>query len=279
VRPAVRYYGGKFRLAPWIISFFPPHEHYIEPFGGAASVLLRKPRSLCETYNDRYGEIVTFFRVLRDRTEQLLRAIALTPYAYDEYQLSLEPWPEDELEQARLFYIKSQQGFGGASTQWRTGWRRWLTKAGSNTPSSVSWTNTEHLYEIAERLQGVQIENDDALNIIERYDSCESLFYVDPPYPRSTRSERWCGKGYQHELSDEDHEQLSALLHEIEGMAIISGYPCKLYDKLYWDWHQETTDALAEGGNRTTEALWINPLAYERWQQMPASIKQPQLGV
>ena len=100
-RPALRYYGGKFRLAPWIIGHFPVHECYVEPFGGAMSVLLRKAPARYEVYNDLDREVVNLFRVLRERPEEFIRAIELTPYSRAEQLLAFEPAPEDELERAR----------------------------------------------------------------------------------------------------------------------------------------------------------------------------------
>lgn len=89
----LRYHGGKWRLAPWIIGFFPPHRVYVEAFGGAASVLMRKPRSYAEVYNDLYGDIVSLFRVLRDPSsaQELERRLRLTPFARDELESAYEP--------------------------------------------------------------------------------------------------------------------------------------------------------------------------------------------
>lgn len=95
-RPVLRYHGGKWRLAPWIIQHFPPHRTYVEPYGGAASVLMRKPRSYAEVYNDLDGEVCSLFRVLREPASavELRRLVALTPFARDEFALSYVPSPD-----------------------------------------------------------------------------------------------------------------------------------------------------------------------------------------
>lgn len=261
-RPALRFYGGKWKLAPWIIGWFPrTHEHYVEPYGGAGSVLLRKPRSFCETYNDLNRRVVAFFHVLRERPDELVHAISLTPYALAEYTQSLDdPDPIDPLEAARRFYVRAMQGRSGPGAKYRSGWRRWKTPAG-NAPPSLSWTRTTHLYQVAKRLMGVQIENEPALNIIARYDSPITLFYLDPPYPTSARSQQWGNGGYVHEMSDKDHVQLAEVLHDLCGMVLISGYPCDLYTNLYADWHMVTTESYTDNNIQATEALWISPAA------------------
>lgn len=262
-RPALRYRGSKWLLAKWIISYFPRHECYVEPFGGAAAVLLRKPRSWLEIYNDKDGQVVNYFRVLREKTDDLVRAIELTPFAKAEWELSFVEDP-DPLEAARRFYVRSYMSIAGPVAQWSSGWRRQkvVSKDNNNkkkmTPAPISFMRTDHLYAIANRLRGVQIEHDDASAVIERYDSPETLFYLDPPYPSSVRG-RWKKHAYTHEMTDKDHVTLAATLHAIEGMAIISGYQCNLYDDLYADWSRAEKRARLDGPGHAIESLWLSP--------------------
>lgn len=262
-RPALRYHGSKFKLSSWIISHFPEHECYVEPFGGGASVLLLKPRSWLEVYNDADGDVVNFFSVLRNQADELIRAIELTPYAKAEWELSYQEC-DDPLEAARRFYVRSYQNIAGATAQWRSGWRRQKVIShdggGSKkmTPAPISFMNVSHLYQIAERLRGVQIESDFAGNVITRYDSPETLFYLDPPYPASTRG-RWAKHAYRFEITDRQHLVLAEMVHSLQGMVILSGYQCELYDQAYSDWERIDRKARVNGAGSAVESLWVSP--------------------
>jgi DNA adenine methylase len=265
-RPILRYHGGKFRLAPWIISHFPAHKIYVEPFGGAGSVLLQKPRSYAEVYNDLDGEIVNLFRVLRDRDKaaELAFLVAATPFARDEFDLSYES-SDDEIEQARRTVVRSFMGFGsvGASGG-NTGFRNNCTRSGT-TPAH-DWANYPTiLTAIVERLQGVVIENRPAVDVIRQLDHSEALFYVDPPYPAETRTNYGA---YRYEMTSDQHSELSAVLHEVKGAVILSGYPCELYDReLYADWQRVERETHADRASDRTEVLWLNRRAAAAQQQ------------
>jgi DNA adenine methylase len=263
----MRYFGGKCRLAPWVISHFPPHRIYVEPFGGAASVLMRKTPSYSEVYNDLDGEIVNVFRVLRDRRrcKRLIRILYLTPYAHDEFDAAYE-YVDDPVEQARRTILRSFMGFGSAAVTkaHKTGFRSNSNRSAA--PASNDWANyPDHVGAFAERLRGVVIENRDALEVMATHDRPDCLHYVDPPYVPSTRragSSRWCD-GYRHEMDEEGHIKLLAFLQERCGMVVLSAYPCELYDATLQGWVKVEKGALADAClNRTlprTEVLWLNP--------------------
>lgn len=266
-RPVLRYHGGKFKLAPWIVSHFPEHRIYVEPFGGAASVLLRKTRSYVEVYNDLDGEIVNLFRVLRNpaQARELLRLVYLTPFAREEFELSYIT-ADDPVEQARRTLFRSAAGYstaGATGTQWRTGFRANATRNG--TIPATDWAGLPDILEtIVERLRGVVIENRPAVDVIQTYDGPTTLHYLDPPYPFATRNRRWAGNCYQYEMTDADHCELAALTHRLQGAVIISGYPCELYDqKLYPDWRRVTWETHADQALDRTEVLWLNRAAAE----------------
>lgn len=270
--PALRYHGAKWLLADWIIGHFPPHDCYVEPFGGSAAVLLQKQRSCLEVYNDLAGDLVTFFRVLRDQPEALIRRIELTPYAIEEWRAALIDEPVSDIERARQFYIRSYMSLAGPTAQWKTGWRRqkMITRQNGQrrmTPAAIVFMRIEHLYEVADRLRGVQIDQAVAGEIIERYDSAETLIYLDPPYPAEVRG-RWAKTAYQFEMEDGDHEALARQLHDVAGMALISGYRCDLYDRLYADWKRVDKSVRVNGPGHAVESLWISPGAVKRWQTM-----------
>jgi len=261
----LRYHGGKWRLAPWILAHFPPHRVYVEPFGGAASVLMRKRRAYAEVYNDLDGEVVNVFRVLRDpeQAAALAHAIQLTPFARTEYQLSTHR-AADPIEQARRTIARAFMGFGsdstsGSSTGFRaTGWSNGRSPAGD-------WANyPRRIAEFTARLAGVTLEAREALEIIVQQDTARTLFYCDPPYPLATRSirQRYAGKGYRHEMTDDAHRSLAGVLRAVQGMVVLSGYHSALYDELlYPDWERTEIAAMADGARPRVEVLWLNPAA------------------
>ncbi|MBB5462918.1 DNA adenine methylase [Paraburkholderia sp. Cpub6] len=253
-RPILRYHGGKFLLSDWIISHFPEHRIYVEPFGGAGSVLLSKKRSYQDVYNDLDSEIVNLFRVVRDRGAELLSAIELTPYSRDEFKLSYEK-TDDPIEQARRLVVRSFMGHGSNSHNRATGFRRHSRHSGTSPCSD--WRNyPPALTDIIDRLRGVVIENRDAFGLISEQDSEQTLFYLDPPYVMSTRDK---GSDYRFEMTDDQHRELAELLHGLAGMVVLSGYHSELYDDLYADWAFVDRRALADGARERVETLWLNP--------------------
>lgn len=260
-RPVLRYHGGKWRLAPWIISHFPPHRVYVEPFGGAGSVLLRKPRAYAEVYGDRWGRVVDVFKVLRNPADaaELRRRLSLTPFARYEFDAANEEAHEAEadiIERCRLTIIRSFMGHGSESTRAdsSTGFRSNSNR--SHTTPAHDWANwPEVVPAFVDRLRGVVIENADAVEVMRRHDGSETLHYVDPPYPHSTRTLR---HGYAFEMTDDDHKRLADTLLNLSGMVVLSGYGCQLYDDLYAGWRRVETEALADGARKRVEVLWIN---------------------
>lgn len=257
-RPLVRYHGGKWMLAPWIIANLPTHRVYVEPFGGGASVLLRKPRSFAEVYNDLDTEIVNLFRVARDRGEELVHALALTPFARDEFVMSYVP-TDDPIEQARRTIARAFMGFGSAAvTGQPSGFRAQSNKSGT-TPAR-DWMNyPDALRLTVDRLRGVIIENRDGLEVMAAHDGIDTLHYVDPPYVHSTRKIKGARNAYRHEMDDAAHERLAGSLGKLAGMVVLSGYRCDLYDDLFRDWRRVDVHALADGANSRIESLWLSP--------------------
>ena len=256
-RPICRYHGGKWKLADWIISNLPIHKVYVEPFGGAASVLLKKPRSYAEVYNDLDGEIVNLFKVARDKGEQLAQLVELTPFSRVEFAGSYEP-TTDLLEQARRTLVRSYMGFGSAAASKKaTGFRANSNRSGT-TPSH-DWANYPDALRLTiQRLRGVVIENKDAQNIMAQHDSKDTLFYVDPPYVAASRDD---GSDYLHEMNDEQHKLLSVFLHGLQGMVVLSGYESDLYDGAFSGWKRVERASFADGARPRLEVLWFNQAA------------------
>lgn len=259
---AFGWYGGKFAHLPWLLPLLPKAHHYCEPFGGSAAVLLNREPSSVETYNDLDGEVVNFFRVLRDQKDTLIEAIGLTPFSREEFYLAVMPpvQPIDDLEKARRFFIRARQARTGLAQTASLG--RWAnckntSRAGMSGAVSRWLGSAEGLAEVAGRLLRVQIENRPALEVTKLYDSGETLFYCDPPYPHATRGDV---KSYLYEMTDEDHIALAEALRRCTGKVALSGYRCSLLDELYdtWQRHDAPMKVCHSVKKPRQEALWTN---------------------
>ncbi|AVX04320.1 site-specific DNA-methyltransferase (adenine-specific) [Maritalea myrionectae] len=259
-RPVLRWHGGKWMLAPWIIEHFPAHQVYVEPFGGAASVLMRKTRSYAEIYNDLDCEVVNLFRVLRsDKAKRLVEAVRQTPFARDEFKEAYQR-SSDPVERARRLIIRSFMGFGSNGHNRVTGFRANSNRSGT-TPTH-DWVNyPDSLATVVKRLEGVTVENRDAVDVMAQHDAPTTLHYVDPPYVMATRDG---GEDYAHEMDDQDHAELLEFLKSLSGMVVLSGYPHPLYEVSLNGWRRIERKALADGAKPRTEVLWINAAAAQR---------------
>lgn len=274
-RPALRYYGGKWKLAPWIISHFPPHKNYVEPCGGAASVLLQKPRSPLETYNDLDGNVVNFFRVLRDQPNELIRKIRLTPWARAEYELGLQSC-KDDVEQARRFFVASWMSMQGGAHEKTS--KTWRCQKDANGRYSICYNeptikNAEKaLGDISRRLLRVQIERLAATDCILKFDNADAMIYFDPPYVTDTRSN---GDRYRFETDNDFHVEAAELLRNAAGYVVVSGYACPLYIDLYeaHGWHRVDKEAQTNSGGKRIESLWLSPRThaalFDKYTDMP----------
>jgi DNA adenine methylase len=266
-RPVLRYHGGKFILAAWIIKHFPHHRVYVDCFGGGGSVLMQKSRSYAEVYNDKWDTVVNVFQVLRDPAAalELERVLRLTPFSRTEFykcgELDLQK-VQDPIEKARLTIFRSFSGFGSASTnsKYATGFRANNNRAGT-TPAH-DWVNyPDHIKTFVERLRGVVIENKDYREVISQQDSPDTLIYADPPYVHSTRNMERGNAAYECEMDNADHVEMAAVLHQVKGMVVLSGYENDLYTDLFKDWMLVRKEAYADGAAKRVECLWINKRA------------------
>ena len=251
-RPVLRWRGGKWKLAPWIISHFPPHKVYVEPFGGAGSVLMQKLSVQSEVWNDLEGEAVNLFRVLRSNTEDLARLIYLTPFSREEYHTLYEA-SDDPVERARRFVARSFMGQSSKGALRKSGFDSRINPDGFASRFNAFRAVADEFNAVAERFRNVIIEQRPADAIFAQYDRQDVLFYVDPPY----LSER--AKYYNHELDEDGHTALLQTLRSLSGMVVLSGYRSELYDDMLGGWRRVETDVHADGGVDRTEVLWINP--------------------
>lgn len=274
-RPVLRYHGGKWKLAPWIIEHMPPHRQYVEAFGGAASVLMRKPRAYGEVYNDLDDEVVNVFRVLQDTetAAALQRRLELTPFARSEFKRAYEA-PTDKVDAAAKVIIRAFMGFGSASVTrvHITGFRANANRSGT-TPAQDWGSWPWQVPHFVERLRGVVIENKDAAAVMAQHDAPDTLHYVDPPYVHATRSSLSNKNGnlghyYKFDLDDEGHQVLLTTLCGLRGMVMLSAYPHSMYVDRLPGWTMLERDHMADGARRRRECLWLNPRAQDAQRQM-----------
>lgn len=254
VKAPFPYYGGKTRLAEEIVALLPEHTHYVEPFAGALSVLLAKPRSVLETVNDINGDIVNLFKVMRDRTGDLERVCALTPHSREEHTLARDRDVEDDLERARRTFVSLSQG-SYASLR-RTGWAHFQKPAGAGSRPAYLQQMVGRFAPVAERLLDVSFEHRDGLDVIREYgrhpDNC---LYVDPPYLSATKT----SAGYASEFGRTDqHAELLDALVDCKATVVLSGYPSELYDDRLAGWDCLTLGARKANGKAAPETVWSN---------------------
>lgn len=253
----VPYHGSKTSIAEQIVSRFPAHEHYVDLYAGSLSVLLAKPRSAMETANDLAGDLTTFWKVLRDRREDLQRMCALTPHSRAEFTAATQS-TTDELETARRVWVRLTQGRSGQLRG--SGWNYEVAMNRKAAMGRMLQTRLGRIPAAAERLVGVTLEALPAVELVRRYGHHPGvLFYADPPYVGQTRNS---GGNYLHEMSTDDHRAVADELRACAAAVVVSGYPSELYDiELYPGWHRvEISARTAQGGQvkATTEVLWSN---------------------
>ena len=267
------WFGGKQRLADDIIALFPPHRVYVEAFGGGASVLLSKAPAVLDVYNDAEDGLFNFFRVLRERPDELVPLLELTPYSRTEFLHCTDTWREvgNPVERARRFYVVVSQCFGGHAVKYdRSGKRGWGGErlGRSHLCRAASTKNrVDHIWRFVERMRSVQVDNLEWRDCLDRYDHEDCVFYLDPPYvPDTRRSGR-----YSHELTAEDHVELVERVLALKGVALVSGYESELYEPLvreggfvrheYTVWSTASRRSVARERDRRTEVVWASPRA------------------
>jgi len=258
MRTPLAYYGGKQMLARQIIALMPPHRVYLEAFAGGSAVLFAKPPAERETLNDLDGQVMRFWRTLRERPMELAEAIATTPYSRAEWYESKEQ-DDDDLEASRRLLVNVDQSFARSRSSWSNpcigdGRGRWQPGTWSNLPPK--------LLAAAQRLQGVALEALDGLTLIPRFDRSDAMIYVDPPYTGPHRTER--SKGYVMDADDGMWGRLVDVLASVERAAVIvSGYPCEEMDELGWTSRRLARYRTVQSRNgdrlaRAPETVWFN---------------------
>jgi len=259
---AFGWYGGKFSHLDFLLRLIPADAtHFCDVFGGSAAVLLNVKPYMVETYNDLDSELVNFFETLRNQGQKLIKAIGLTPFSREELVRACTPEGGlTKLERARRFYVRARQTRTGlAQTSSGGRWAHCVLTSRAGMSGAVSrWLGSvEGLPEVAQRLQRVQIENAPAIEVIQRYDTANTVFYADPPYVHVARGD---SAAYGYEMTDKDHEGLAKVLNRVRGRVVLSGYRTDLYDRLYRKWRRVDAEERNCHSVRTLrqESVWLN---------------------
>jgi DNA adenine methylase len=233
----------------------------LEPFGGAASVLLNKAPCEVEAYNDLDLKISRLFRVLQMQGSAFVDRLRFVPYSEYEFEIAAEyPADASEVEMAARDFIRWRQSFGGRGKTWSYTTKR--ARGGMAGDVNGWWTAIDQLPQVIERLRRVQILTQPAIDAIRRFDHEEAVIYCDPPYVPDTRAVN-SRDVYGIEMNETAHCELGAMLNKCRSKVIISGYPSDLYEDLYGSWRRVEFDMPnhAAGGRtkmRKRETLWLN---------------------
>lgn len=273
IRSPICWFGGKGGMIAKLLPLIPPHQIYVEVFGGGGSLLCAKEPSSVEVYNDINSGLVNLFRVLRDpkRFEKFERLAYLTTFSREEFRDAARGLGgRGSVEKAWRFFVTARQSFAGTMGSW--GYGRTSTARGMAGQCSRWISAIEGLPDLHSRLMRVQVEHDDWRKLLGRYDTPETFFYLDPPYLLSTRK----SGGYEHELTTDDHRDLVEYCSKLQGKVLLSGYPNPEYKPLEgWGWKTRQWETVCHAAGRTRgtgllgagsakarqsriEAVWMN---------------------
>ena len=248
MRGIIKYPGSKWRISDWILSYFPKHHSYLEPFFGSGAVFFSKQRSNIETINDLDEDVVNLFHWVQHDPERLAHEIYYTPYSRQIYDNAFLPDDENSLDKAVKFLIRLNMGYGYRTTGAKVGWKNDV-QGREKAYAALDWKSLpDRILEITERLRGVQIENRQAVDVISRFNYENVLIYCDPPYLLDTRSG---GEQYKREMTEDDHENLLYQLKKHKGFVLLSGYESKMYDPIIYE---------TIGMNRNSIGYWFPTL-------------------
>ncbi len=266
LRPAIKYHGGQFHFAPWIIKHLPGgHTRYVEPYGGMASVLLQKEPVPFEVWNDLSGDLYALMSCMRisARFRALKRRLQCTPYSEFEYKIARERLRARSfgtmVEHAALVYVVHRMSLGGRTQSFSVSTSR-LRRGMADVVSGWLSSIDENMEGVRKRFERVQVLSRDGLAIIRKFDSADTLFYCDPPYhPHVVGVSQ-----YPIPMDAKQHNSLMGLASGLSGAVAISGYRCPAYDTALkhplWKRHDMQAVNNAAGGKikkTVTASLWV----------------------
>jgi DNA adenine methylase len=265
IKAPFSYPGSKSRSVKFILPHLPLRHTWVDVFGGSGVITINRPKSKLEVYNDRHSGVTDFYRCMRDRSlfDRLCAWLDLTLHSREEFLANRDTWEniQDPVERAGRWFSMVNYSFGSLGRNWGR------STGGTGGLSGKIRNGIRNLPEIHERFKCVQVENADWRRILKDYDSCETVFYMDPPYVDSSTGV------YEYEMSDRDHREMLETVFTLKGFVAMSGYANPLYDKQPWDkrfsWDvRMTAKAMAfhtennkehqdESRGRVEEKLWI----------------------
>ncbi|MBL4951050.1 DNA adenine methylase [Neobacillus sp. YIM B02564] len=267
LKSPINWFGGKYYMANKIIEIFPEHKVFVEVFGGSGQLTFSKQPSEIEIYNDIDSGLVSFFSILRDdiKSKKLIDKIHLTPFSREEFYNCRDTWRQetDEIEKVRKWYVTVMQSFSTSMQSWKPT----KSKSRRGMAQSVSqWLGhiENNLPLAVERMKMLQVENVDFKELLKKYDSPDTLFYLDPPYIHETRKMTYT---YEHELENERHTELVKILLNLKGKCILSGYDHEIYNELIehgWkkvnlgEFAKRSIKTIDEEKEKGKEFVWIN---------------------
>ncbi|NJL82867.1 MAG: DNA adenine methylase [Chloroflexaceae bacterium] len=263
-RPIGRYFGGKWKQRKRLVEICDniPHCCYVEPFGGFYSLGLAKARAFREVYNDLHPGNRNLMTVLRDIGGDLVNDLERSPITREEFE-RCKDWELHcltPLEQARRYLLHAQCAFSGGGGRWSSG----TSQARLELVANQSWG---YLLAHWERMEGVIITGEDALDCLDSWDAPGTLFYLDPPYPWATRNSKdnrhanlaaaMPRRQYRHDYTDAQHQELLEKLCGLEGSVILSGYDCPMYSQALKDWERHERPSRDSSRSDRLEVVWV----------------------
>ena len=218
MKTPITYYGGKQTLLKYLLPLIPQHKMYCEPFFGGGAVFFAKPKSEVEVINDINGEIVNFFKVIKTKFPELQSEIKSTLHSRELYKKAMVVYAHPDLftdvKRAWALWVLTNQGFAGMIGSWGFG---------KDDSKEAALANKRDAFtkEYEDRLTKVQVENNNAIKVIQRCDDKETFIYADPPYIGSDQGHY---KGY----SEDDYRELLNALSKVKGKFLLSSYPSKI---------------------------------------------------
>lgn len=253
------YLGGKYSMLNWLLPLLPETKHFVDVFGGSGVVLVNRKPSPIETFNDKNSKVVNFFKVLREQPDKLISALELTPHSRQEYDEAWYNETDSELEQARKFFVRTQQSMWAAGGQQQAkGWAASVSESRNAVSEKTGkWLSAvQNLPKMVDRLKRVQIECKDFRYIMKYYDRPETLFYLDSPYEKSLRSDT----KYEFDFVNQDFFDLHYYASKAKGLVAISGYRTDFMTELFKDFYfiEGPIRKNNRSGKDAREGLWTN---------------------
>lgn len=216
LKTPISYYGGKQSMLKHILPLIPEHDVYVEPFFGGGAVFWGKEPIKAEIINDYNGLVMNFYEQLKTNFDELKKFIDATPYSRDAYAKAMVVYKNSYMfkpvVKAWAFWIGTVQGFSNQIGSWRASQPR--CKEALLNLNKKALISTD----LSSRLELVQMENMDAVKLIQSKDTKHTFFYIDPPYVGADQ-------GHYGGYSQDHFNNLLTTLSKLKGKFLLSSYP------------------------------------------------------